>query len=191
MADEPGPMGPLSEERTMATTQDTAIGAGTAEYAEVVEFLYHEADLLDTMRFPEWLELLAPEIEYRMPVRLERMPKDGLGFVQGMEFFSENHSSLTTRIKRLETEQAWSEQPNSRTRHLITNVRVRRGESPDELAVVSNFMVTRTHWDFPYDLFTGERHDVLRRSGDSFLVASRIVYLDQTVLQSYNLSIFF
>lgn len=175
----------------MATTEQTAVGFGTAEYAEVVDFLYREADLLDTMRFNEWLELLAPDIEYRMPVRLERMPKDGLGFVDGMEFFSESHASLTTRIKRLDTEQAWSEQPNSRTRHLITNVRIQRTDTANELAAVSNFLVTRTHWDFPYDLFAGERHDLLRRTGDSLLVARRIIYLDQTVLQSYNLSIFF
>jgi 3-phenylpropionate/cinnamic acid dioxygenase small subunit len=190
LADEPDAVGAVRG-GAMATTVDTRIRVGSEEYSEVLEFLYDELDLLDNFRFPEWLELLATDIEYRMPVRLERMPKDGHGFVTGMEFFSETFASLTTRVKRLQTEQAWAEQPNSRTRHLLANVRIDRAERPDELTVVSNFIVTRTHWDFPYDLFAGERHDVLRRANDSFKVARRTIYLDQTVLHSYNLSIFF
>ncbi|MSQ27784.1 MAG: hypothetical protein EXR51_06570 [Dehalococcoidia bacterium] len=36
-------------------------------YADALEFLYHEADLLDTGRFLEWLDLLTPDIRYVMP----------------------------------------------------------------------------------------------------------------------------
>ena len=36
---------------------------------EIEEFLYHEADLLDQRRFREWLDLLAEDLVYFMPVR--------------------------------------------------------------------------------------------------------------------------
>lgn len=176
---------------TMAEPQTgDRIGAGAAEYNEVIDFFADEAEALDNQKFDDWLALLDPEIDYRMPVRVERMPKDGQGFTP-MEFFSENLSSLTTRIKRFDTEQAWSEQPISRVRHLITTPRVYRTDDEAILAVTSNFMTARTHWDFDYDLITGERRDLLRRTDEGPRLRRRLIHIDQTILKSYNLSIFF
>ena len=167
----------------------TRLAYGGPEYDQVMAFLVDEAEALDGYRFDEWLHMLAPDVEYRMPVRLDRMPKDGLGFVYEMEFMSEDFSSLQTRVRRLGTKQAWAEQPVSRTRHLVANVRVHRSESGPDLQALSNFIVTRARWDLPYDLFTGERHDTLRREGDGLRLARRIIYFDQTRLLSHNLSI--
>ena len=36
---------------------------------EVEEFLYEEADLLDQRRYGEWLDLLADDLHYFMPMR--------------------------------------------------------------------------------------------------------------------------
>jgi 3-phenylpropionate/cinnamic acid dioxygenase small subunit len=152
-------------------------------------FVIDESEALDGYRFDEWLQMLTHDVEYRIPVRLNRMPKDGLGFVYEMEFMSEDLSSLQTRVRRLGTKQAWAEQPVSRTRHLITNVRAHRTDSADELAVLSSFMVARTRWNRPYDLFTGERLDTLRRGDAGLRLSRRVVYLDQTELLSHNLSI--
>lgn len=174
-----------------AAAESTVVAFGSPEYAGVVEFLHREAQALDQGRFEDWLGMLAPEVTYRMPVRLERMPKDGPGFVDESEFYSENHSSLVTRVRRLQTEQAWAEQPGSRQRHYLTNTMVERRED-GAYAVVSNFLVTRTRSDLPYDFFTGERRDVLRQDDDDdrLLLSERLILLDQTVLLSYNLSIF-
>lgn len=167
------------------------VAIGSPAYAEALEFLYREARLLDNAQHADWLTLLHPEIEYHMPVRVSRMPKDGNGFVSEMEFFTENFSSLHTRIRRLHTDQAWAEQPASRARHFLTNSVV--GVLPGgDMEVLSNLMVTRTRSDLPYDLFTGERRDVLRRGdGQQLLLAHRTYYLDQTVLRAMNLSILF
>ncbi|MGY1812271.1 aromatic-ring-hydroxylating dioxygenase subunit beta [Blastococcus sp. SYSU D00820] len=164
---------------------------GSPEYAEAVEFLFEEARLLDAYDYRGWLQVLHPDIDYRMPVRITRMPKDGPGFVDGMEFFSENHSSLRTRVERLQTEQAWAEQPGSRARHFVSNTLVDR--LPDgDLSLTSAFLVTRVRADSPYDIFTGTRQDVLRRGEDGrLLLVKRLIHFDQTVLQAMNLSIFF
>jgi 3-phenylpropionate/cinnamic acid dioxygenase small subunit len=186
-------VGAMNEtEKTMATTtQGERFRSGSPEYSAALDFFTDEVAALDSQRFNDWLAMLAPEIEYRMPVRIERMPKDGMGFDDHMEYFSENLSSLTTRVKRFDTDQAWSEQPISRTRHLVTNARVMRTDDPAVISAVTNFLVARTHWDFDYDFFTGERHDLLRRTEGGLLLARRVIYLDQTLLKSYNLSIFF
>jgi 3-phenylpropionate/cinnamic acid dioxygenase small subunit len=167
------------------------VAVGSAEYAEILDWLYREARLLDAADHLTWLEVLHPDVEYHMPVRLTRMPKDGPGFVDEMEFFAENFSSLNTRVRRLQTEQAWAEQPGSRTRHFVSNTLVDR--EPDGAYLVrSSFLVTRTRSDMPYDVFTGERTDTLRRAEDGrLLLARRMIHLDQTVLQAMNLSIFF
>ena len=37
--------------------------------AEIEDVLYHEAELLDERRYEEWLELLAADFRYWMPMR--------------------------------------------------------------------------------------------------------------------------
>lgn len=163
---------------------------GSAEYNRVLEWLYREAALLDRGDFPAWLDLMAQDIRYEMPTRQSVYPKDGDGYADGFGFFAENYSSLETRVKRLQTDQAWAEQPGSRTRHFVSNLLLDRAENGDFHATTS-FLITRIRSDLPYDLFTGERRDILRADGDSFLLARRTILFDQTVLKSYNLSIFF
>lgn len=166
----------------------SAVLPSTELHGRVTAFLYHEAELLDANRFAEWLELLAPEIEYRMPVRTTKFLLDGDGF-EDFEFFSENLASLTTRVRRLETEFAWAEVPPSRPRHFVSNVIVE--EDVDELEVRSSFLLTRTRQDLDYQMFTGVRHDRLVPTADSFAIARRTILVDQTVLTATNLSVLF
>ena len=168
-----------------------ACASGTPLYGEIVEFLYREADLLDTYRFSDWLELFAEDVRYDMPVRTNQFRAAGEGF-QEMAFFDENFVSLKTRVKRLETEFAWAETPPSRTRHFVSNVLVAPGEHAGELAVRLNFMVTRTRANQGYQIFTGRREDTLRRVlGGVFKIARRRIFSDQTVLTNTNLSVLF
>jgi len=166
----------------------TAVLPSSELHGRVAAFLYHEAELLDGNRFAEWLDLLTPDIEYRMPVRTTQFLTDGDGFEE-FEFFSENLASLTTRVRRLETEFAWAEVPPSRARHFVSNVIVE--EAGDGLDVRSNFLVTRTRQDLGYQMFTGVRHDRLFPAGDAFRIARRTILVDQTVITATNLSVFF
>jgi 3-phenylpropionate/cinnamic acid dioxygenase small subunit len=164
---------------------------GTPLYGEIAGFLYREAELLDSYRFAEWVELFAEDVRYAMPVRTNQMRSSGSGF-QEMTFFDENIVSLRTRVKRLQTDTAWAETPPSRTRHFVSNVLVAPGEKPDEWAVGLNFMVTRTRSDHGYQMFTGRREDVLRSiGGGNFLIVRRRILPDQTVLTATNLSVLF
>lgn len=173
-----------------AAVEGEEVLAGTGRYGEVATFLYREADLVDGYRFADWLALFAEDVEYRMPVRTTRFLRDGEGFTD-MDFFAENQASLTTRVKRLETEFAWAEAPPSRTRHFVTNIRVFRTPEEHELAVRSSIMITRTRSDLDYQLFTGTRHDLLRDTGNGLRIARRTILVDQTVITATNLSVLF
>jgi PAH dioxygenase small subunit len=173
-------------ERTPAST-----APGSEIHSAVLTLLYREADALDNYRFEEWLSFFAPEIEYVMPVRTTQFLVDGKGFNDEATFFSENLESLTTRVRRLETEFAWAETPPSRTRHFISNVLVERGDE-GTLEVRASFMTTRTRQDNGYQMFTGERRDRLRPGDDGqYLIARRLILPDQTVITATNLSVFF
>ena len=94
---------------------------------EAEEFLYREAGLLDDRRFDDWLELLADDIHYWMPIRRTTQAREvDLEFTGpgGMAFFDDNKEILTLRVRRLAIGRAWAEDPPSRTRRLITNIRV-------------------------------------------------------------------
>jgi ethylbenzene dioxygenase beta subunit len=163
---------------------------GSPEYAQILEWLYQEARLLDCGDFVAWLALMTSDISYEMPTRSSVLPKEGMGFHPEFGLFSENHSSLSARAKRLQTDQAWAEQPRSRTRHFVSNVLVER-DANDAYHINCSVLVTRIRSDRPVDLLTGERRDVLRKQDGGLKLLRRQILLDQTVLESHNLSFFF
>jgi PAH dioxygenase small subunit len=169
----------------------TIFGFSTPEYAEIQDWINLEVHLLDEARYDEWFAMVHPSITYSMPVRLSLMPKDGPGFVDDMDYYADDYASLKTRIDRLKTEQAWAEQPGSRTRHLLANPLI-TADGDGDFFVKCQFIVTRSRADQPHDLFSGDRQDVLTRAEDGRLqVRERRILLDQSVLKSFNLSILF
>lgn len=160
---------------------------------EAEQFLYREAGLLDDRRFDEWLDLLTNDIHYWMPIRRTTQAREiDLEFTRpgGMAFFDDDKEILTLRIERLSVGRAWAEDPPSRTRRLITNVRIDRVDG-DELTVLSNFQLYRTRLNSEEDSWIGRREDVLRRVDQKLMLARRHVFLEQTVILSQNMSSLF
>ena len=160
---------------------------------EVERFYYDEAALLDAHRYEEWLNLFTDDAYYFMPLRRTRMQREmDKEFTQPgeMAFFDDTKPQLASRVAKLQTGRSWAEDPPSRTRHLITNVRVVEDDGT-ELAVESNFHLYRTRLKSEETSWIGSRRDVLRRVGASFQIAKRTILLEQTVLLSRNLSNFF
>ena len=160
---------------------------------EVEEFLFMEADLLDARRYQDWLELLTDDIHYWMPVRRTTTAREvDREFTQpgGVAFFDDDKAMLKMRVDRILVGGAWAEDPPSRTRRLITNLRILEAEG-DELTVASNFQLYRTRLNSEEDQWIGRREDRLRRVDGQFRLARRHVFLEQTVILSQNLSSLF
>jgi len=162
---------------------------------EVQDFLFHEARLLDERAFEEWLNLFTDDVVYWMPARLNPLdsndPADGTCKPGDLSLFEETKETLRTRVARLATGLAWAEVPPSRTRHLITNVQVEGEDTKSGVRVRSNFMVYRTQLEHSQDVFVGMRDDLLRKAAGEWKIARRTILLDQAVLNSANLSVFF
>ena len=161
---------------------------------EVEDFLYLEAELLDERKLREWLDLLTDDVRYWMPIRhntlgrpeeiTEELAKPGEGY-----YFDDDKKSLRLRVERVYSKSAWSELPPSRTRHLITNIRIKNVDG-NEIAVQSNFLVYRTRMESDQDIFVGTRQDIMRRINGTFKIARRTIILDQAVLDAKNISVF-
>ena len=167
------------------------------EQFAIEQFLYAEAELLDDWQWRTWFELFTDDAHYRMPIRRNRLRRqrkvDEADDLNGLEVshFDDDKASLDMRIQQLETGMHWAEDPPSRSRHLVTNVRVQRAEVEGEYDIRSNFFVYRNRLEAEVDLWVGERRDVLRVAGDSFQIADRIILLDQNLILAKNLSVFF
>lgn len=156
----------------------------------VEQFLYREADLLDDFELDSWLGLLTADVELRVPVRTARDPgAENSEFSDDANYLLENYEMLRERVGRLGKEYAWSENPRSRIRHVLGNVRI-LADDGEELVVANSQHVYRSYGDTPeHDLISARRETTLRPTGDTFEIASRTVYLDHTVLNTRNLTI--
>jgi biphenyl 2,3-dioxygenase beta subunit len=164
---------------------------------EIERFYREEAAALDEKRFHDWLDLFSDDTHYWMPIRrtrtVDQLDKEFTAKDE-MAYFDDDKAMLEMRVRKLDTGYSWSEDPPSRTRHVITNVRIVEGAgetNPEELVVETNFILYRTRLNSEEDMWVGLRRDRLRKDGESFLIAERSVFLDQTVLLSKNLSNFF
>jgi 3-phenylpropionate/cinnamic acid dioxygenase small subunit len=159
--------------------------------AVVSRFLYDEAALLDDRRFDEWLALFCEDATYEVPLRVTREHQAHGEVSERGRVFSDTRRTLAIRVQRLQSEYAWAEQPPSRTRHFVTNVRADR-LADGTVAARSNVLVHRSRGDEPTcDLYAGDRSDVLvpdARTG--FRIRRRWLVLDQSNLTGNSLSVF-
>ena len=96
---------------------------------EIEDFLYFEADLLDQRRFKEWLDLLAEDLVYFMPVRRnvkfgQHAARENTKLGEGISWFDEDKWTLTKRVEQILTGVHYAEEPLSRVSHVVSNVRM-------------------------------------------------------------------
>ncbi|MGB8391244.1 aromatic-ring-hydroxylating dioxygenase subunit beta [Mycobacterium sp.] len=173
-----------------ATSETVRIPPGDLLYNDVLDFLYEEAELLDDDRLDEWLEMMDEGLSYRMPVRLTLARGDGAGFAPEATFFDDGLPMLTLRVRRLlETANAHSEMPPTRSRRFVSNVRV--GVLGDDVLAQSSLLLLRSRWDSNhFEFLAARRDDVLRRSGSRLKLVRREILIEQSVAESPNLSVF-
>ncbi|MEZ0366162.1 3-phenylpropionate/cinnamic acid dioxygenase subunit beta [Mycobacterium sp. pUA109] len=162
-----------------------------ARHLQAHQFLVDEAYLLDAQDYAAWLDTLTDDVRYLMPVRVTTALGAGFDTAPGMAHFDENKYSLQRRVARFATEHAWTEDPPSRLRHFITNVRTFAGADPDELRVESAELLFRSRGDVnEAALVSCGRDDLLRRDGGGWKLARRTITVDESVLRMQNLAVF-
>jgi p-cumate 2,3-dioxygenase subunit beta len=148
--------------------------------SEIEEFLIYEAALLDEWRLEEWLALMAPDARYLVP------PLDAPDADHRDTLFliADDRRTLASRVRQLLSGTTWAENPRSRTRRLITNVR-QLAVNGDEARVAANFAV----WRFQHeqsDVYVGQYRHVLVRGPSGLLFRERRAVLDLETLRPHG-----
>jgi p-cumate 2,3-dioxygenase beta subunit len=156
-----------------------ALDLATVTRAEIEDFLYEEAALLDAWQLDEWLELMTDDAKYRVPANdtPEADPADTLFLI------ADDIHRLRARVVRLKDKNAHAEFPRSRTRRLISNVRI-VARTPEALRVVANFVVYRFRRDERIREYVGSYRYILRAVDGALRIAYREAILDPMELGS-------
>ena len=101
---------------------------------EVEQFLYRQADLLDSKRWQDWIDLFAKDGVYWMPPDPSYKTWDGTPAI-----FAEDKNLMNVRMKRVLHPDAWSQRPLWGTNHVVSNVVVDGKSRNGNLIVRSRF----------------------------------------------------
>jgi p-cumate 2,3-dioxygenase beta subunit len=147
--------------------------------AEVEDFLYHEAALLDDWKLTEWQALLTDDAVYYVP------PNDLPEGDHRTTLFlvADDRERIRQRIIRINDPNCHAEYPKSRTRRMISNVRI-LGVEGDLVTVAANFVCYRYRRYERIREYVGAYRYILKRAGDSFRIRERRVLIDAHELGS-------
>jgi p-cumate 2,3-dioxygenase beta subunit len=147
--------------------------------AEVEDFLYREAALLDDWRLEEWLGLLTEDARYLVPPndRPDAAP-EGTLFI-----LADDIVRIRERIKRLMSPECHAEYPHSRTRRMISNVRI-VSKDHDLITVAANFVCYRFRRFERLREYVGSYRYVLKCEDRELRIVERRVVIDAHELGS-------
>lgn len=168
--------------------------------ADIEDFYFREADLLDDRRFRDWLDILADDVSYFMPIRHnvkfgQHAARENTKIGEGISWFDEDKWTLTKRVEQILTGVHYAEEPLSRICHMVSNVQIRGVrpdlEQPREIDVTGRFLIYQNRVEYETYTFVGRRNDMLRMTDSGWKVARREILLEQNILLAKNLTMFF
>jgi p-cumate 2,3-dioxygenase beta subunit len=147
---------------------------------EVEDLLFAEAAMLDEWRLNEWLDLLTDDATYQVP------PTDAPGGDAKNTLFliADDALRIRSRVKQLSGKSAWAENPHSRTRRMISNVRVLESAGED-IRVAANFVVYRMRHEL-VDTYVGRYEYVLVKRDGRLKIRQRKAILDLEALRPHG-----
>ena len=150
----------------------TAQTAPTVTRAEVEDFLFLEANLLDNWRLDEWQKLLTEDACYYVP------PNDAPdGDARNTLFIiADDRERIRQRVIRVLDPNCHAESPRSHLSRIIGNVRI-LGIEGDIITVAATFICHRYRRYERVGEYVGSMRYLLRREGASFLIKERRVQL--------------
>ncbi len=150
--------------------------------AMVEDFLYHEARCADENRYDEWLALWTEDICYWVPTNIDEYDPD-----DHVSIIYDNRERLQDRIARLKSGGAWSQEPQSRMRRVVSNLQIEPSDRPDECVAVSNVVIGELRRGREAVYFAQQKHR-LRLAGDELRMAAKTVLLVKNNEPLHNLS---
>lgn len=150
----------------MSVVVSTSVDRETIE-----EFLYAEADLIDESQFDAWLDLFTDDGMYWIPAAADQDPDRFVSIIY------DDKPKLAARIDRLRGDLCFAQEPRSRIRHLIGNVRI--GQSADgALSVRSTAVVVESRRQRQQILTTRNEHRLVPHDGSYKIQLKKVDLLE-------------
>jgi p-cumate 2,3-dioxygenase beta subunit len=147
--------------------------------AEVEDFLYLEAALLDEWHLKEWLALLTEDAEYEIPAT--DSPNSDCRTTLALVY--DNRERINSRVQQYVDGQVYAESPRSRVRRMISNVRI-LAQTGDSADVAANFVCYRFANE-RMDTFVGHLQYVLVRQKGIIKIRKRRIMLSLEALRPH------
>ncbi|MFC7493002.1 MULTISPECIES: aromatic-ring-hydroxylating dioxygenase subunit beta [unclassified Nocardioides] len=162
---------------TFRYAEDRQVSSKQVARSEVEDFLYYEAQLLDAWRLEEWRDLFEEDGHYVVP---STDNPDG-DLAMDLALIDDDAEGLRGRVQRLMSTYAHIENPRSRTRRIVSNVRVWDHDDGD-VGVRCSVVVYRSRVPGTTS-YVADVHYRLRRDGGSFRIAFKHALLDHHTLR--------
>jgi benzoate/toluate 1,2-dioxygenase beta subunit len=133
------------------------------------QFLYRQADLLDSKRWQDWIDLFTPDGVYWMPADPAHTHWDGVPSI-----FAEDRNLMSVRMKRVLHPDAWSQRPLWGTNHVVSNVVLDKVAKNGDLVVRSRFHMMELRRD-DVRHFAGQYTHHLKKSRGGYRIKQQRV----------------
>ena len=143
---------------------------------EIEQFLYKQAELLDSKQWQDWIDLFAADGVYWMPPEPSHKTWDGMPAI-----FAEDKNLMTVRMKRVLHPDAWSQRPLWGTNHVVSNVQVQKVNGNGDIEVKSRFHMMELRRD-DVRHFAGLYTHHLQKSKDGYRI--KLQRVDMTNAQA-------
>ena len=135
----------------------------------VEQFLFHEARLLDTQRYEEWLDLFTDDATYWVP--LQQNQKEPF---ETSSIIHDDKTMLGLRVKQARHPRAHARLPLARTVHQVGNIQVEEGKEEVKVHSTLQLVEFRNEKQRLYGALVEHR---LRKANGTFKIAHKRVDL--------------
>jgi len=173
--------GRLPERSSLNARLSGMVDADGALQRQVEQFLYYQAELLDTKNWQAYVELFSEEGVYWMPARAEQTE-----WQDSPSIFAEDRQLMNVRLGRITHPNAWSQAPVWGTNHVLGNV-VIEGANERQVTVRSRFQVLELRRDVLRHFAGTYRHDLIRTDADFRIQLQRVDLLNAQAPFDYTI----
>jgi 3-phenylpropionate/cinnamic acid dioxygenase small subunit len=147
----------------------------------VEQFLFYQAELLDTKNWQAYIALFDDEGVYWMPARREQTE-----WLDSPSIFAEDRQLMSVRMGRITHPNAWSQAPLWETNHVLGGV-VIEDLTDTQIQVRSRFQVLELRRDQLRSLAGAYRHTLLRRGAEFKIKLQRVDLMNAQAPFDYTL----
>jgi 3-phenylpropionate/cinnamic acid dioxygenase small subunit len=159
---------PRERYRARPLPEKSAVRVETDLQRRVEQFLFYQAELLDTKCWQGYIDLFADAGVYWMPARPEQTE-----WLDSASIFAEDKQLMGVRMGRITHPNAWSQAPLWETNHVLGNVVIEE-LAETRIRVRSRFQVLELRRDQLRSLAGTYRHTLLRRGEDFKIELQRV-----------------